>query len=50
VIFVLLRLTGDTKAKIERVDWNRTVYVTAFPGENVLTQQFEIHTEGEHEH
>lgn len=50
VSFVLRKLNAGVKAKIERVDWNRSDYETVFPGENVLALKFEIHAEGGHAH
>ncbi|WDF67030.1 hypothetical protein PQ465_12010 [Sphingobacterium oryzagri] len=50
VTYVLRKLESGVKAKIERVDWNRTDYQTAFPGENVLELKFEIHAEEGHAH
>lgn len=51
VTYVLRKLDAGVKAKIERIDWNRSDYATAFPGENVLELKFEIHAdEGHHHH
>ncbi|KGE15946.1 hypothetical protein [Sphingobacterium deserti] len=50
VAFVLRKLEAGVKAKVERVDWNRTDYKTVFPGTDILELKFEIHSEGEHAH
>lgn len=50
VTYVLRKLDAGVKAKIERVDWNRSDYATAFPGEDVLKLNFEIHAEEGHDH
>lgn len=48
VTYVLRKLQSEVKAKIERTDWNRTDYTTAFGGENVLELKFEIHADHGH--
>jgi len=45
VTYIFRKLNEGVKAKIERTDWNRTDYKTAFPGQNVLELDFEIHAE-----
>lgn len=50
VSYVLRKLNEGVKAQIERTDWNREDYKTAFPGENVLELKFEIHAEHGHDH
>lgn len=45
VTFVLRKLNEGVKGKIERTDWNRADYKTAFPGQNVLELNFEIHAQ-----
>ena len=50
VAFVLRKLEAGVKAKVERVDWNRKDYKTAFPGTDILELKFEIHLEGDHAH
>lgn len=50
VTYILRKVTPETKAKIERTDWNRNDYTTAFPGENILELKFEIHAEHGHSH
>ncbi|WP_057937349.1 hypothetical protein [Algoriphagus resistens] len=42
--------SSDTKAAVERVDWNADDYASRFPGEDILTLNFEIHAEHEHDH
>jgi len=50
VTYVLRKLNVGVKAKIERADWNRSDYSTAFAGENILELKFEIHAEHGHAH
>lgn len=50
VSYVLRKLNEGVKAKIERTDWNRADYSTAFAGENILELKFEIHAEHGHNH
>lgn len=50
VSYVLRKVNEGVKAKIERVDWNRSDYLTAFAGENILELKFEIHAEHGHHH
>lgn len=50
VTYVLRKLNGDIKGKIERTDWNRPDYAATFSGENVLELTFEIHAEEGHDH
>lgn len=50
VSYVLRKLNPGVKAAIERTDWNRSDYETAFQGENVLALKFEIHAEHGHDH
>lgn len=45
VTYVLRKLNAGVKATIERTDWNRDDYASAFAGENVLELKFEIHAE-----
>tara|TARA_R110002020_G_scaffold205081_4_gene409579 strand:+ start:195 stop:902 length:708 start_codon:yes stop_codon:yes gene_type:complete len=42
--------SADTKATVERVDWNSNDYTSRFPGKDVLTLDFEIHAEHDHDH
>ena len=50
VTFILRKLESGIKAKVERVDWNRADYKTAFPGTDILALKFEIHAGGDHAH
>lgn len=50
VTYVLRKLNEGVKAKVERTDWNRSDYNTAFAGENILELKFEIHAEHGHAH
>jgi hypothetical protein len=45
VTYVLRKLNEGIKEKIERTDWNKADYKTAFPGENVLELHFEVHAQ-----
>lgn len=48
VTYVLRKLNAGVKGKIERVDWNRKDYATAFGGQNTLELKFEIHAGHDH--
>lgn len=50
VTYVLRKLNPGVKASITRSHWNRGDYAEAFPGENVLELNFEIHAEHGHDH
>lgn len=50
VTYILRKLNAGLKGKIERTDWNRTDYKSAFAGENILELKFEIHAEHGHGH
>ncbi|TDS11760.1 hypothetical protein [Sphingobacterium paludis] len=50
VSFILRKLEPGVKAKVERVDWNRSDYKTAFPGTDILELKFEIHAGSDHAH
>ncbi|WP_192349607.1 hypothetical protein [Algoriphagus sp. Y33] len=40
----------ETKGLVERTDWNSSDYTSKFAGKDVLTLDFEIHAEHEHDH
>lgn len=50
ITYVLRKLDAGVKGEITRLDWNDPAYATRFSGTDVLTLDFEIHAEHEHEH